>query len=75
MTNSRAFCNEDGNEHALVAPSVEVRDSLGVLAIQILAARENIAEMDYCEMLSKLYNIVCDLHDAYDKERVRSMPL
>lgn len=72
---SRAFCNEEGNEHALVFPSVEVRDSLGALAVQVLAARENLADMDYCEMVSKLYDIVCELHRAYEQERTRSMPL
>ena len=75
MGNSRTFCNEEGNEHALVLPSAEVRDSLGTLAVQVLAARENLADMDYCEMLSKLYGIVCELHSAYDEERARSMPL
>ena len=74
MPNSRTFCNEEGNEYALVLPSAEVRDSLGTLAVQVLVARENLADMDYCEMVSKLYEIVCELHDAYDKERVRSMP-
>ncbi len=75
MPNSRSFCDEEGNEHALVPPVVEVRDSLGVLAVHVLAAKENLANMDYCEMLSKLYDIVCDLHKAYDEEHVRSMPL
>lgn len=75
MPNYRALCNEEGNEHLLVLPSAEVRDSLGALAVQILSARENIAEMDYCQMLSKLYTIVCDLHKAYEQEWPRSMPL
>ena len=75
MPNGRNLCNEEGNEHMLVLPSAEVRDSLGTLAVQVLAAREDIAQMDYEVMLSKLYQIVCDLHDAFDKERTRSMPL
>lgn len=73
--NSREFCNEKGNEHALVSPAAEVRDNLGTLAVQVLAAREDISKMDSCEMVKKLYEIVCDLHEAYDKERERSMPV
>ena len=75
MPNGRNLCDEEGNEHMLVLPSAEVRDSLGTLAVHVLAARENIAQMEYEEMLSKLYEIVCGLHDAFDKERPRSMPL
>lgn len=75
MPNTRAFCDSESDGSALVLPSVEVRDSLGALAVQVLATRENLANMDYCEMVSKLYAIVCDLHSAYDQERVRSMPL
>lgn len=72
---SREFCNQKGNECALVLPSVGVRDSLGTLAVQTLAAKENLANMDYCEILSRLYDIVEDLHRAYEEESVRSMQL
>lgn len=75
MPNTHEFCAQEGNEYALLLPSVVVRDSLGSLAVQVLAAREDIAQMDYCEMVSKLYEIVTDLQNAYDKERPRSMPL
>lgn len=75
MPNTRDFCNQEGNEHALIPPSTVVRDSLGSLAVQVLAARRDIAQMDYCEMVSELYQIVCKLQEAYDKERVRSMPV
>lgn len=68
---SRNLCNEsDENDHILVPQIVEVRDNLGVLAVQVLAARENLAEMPYDTMLQKLYEIVDDLHTAYDRNRL-----
>lgn len=75
MPNTHEFCAQEGNEHTLIPPSTVVRDSLGSLAVQVLAARRDIAQMDYCEMVSELYEIVTDLQNAYDKERPRSMPL
>lgn len=71
MQNTRHFCDEPENEHALVPPIVEVRDHLGTLAVQILAAREDLATIDPNEAVRKLYDIVEELHDAYKKERVR----
>ena len=68
---SRNFCNEsDQHDHVLVPQIIEVRDSLGMLAVQVLAARENLAEMPYDQMLKKLYEIVDDLHTAYDRNRL-----
>lgn len=68
---SRNFLNESSeNDHALVPQIVEVRDSLGTLAVQVLAARENLRDMPYDEMLTKLYKIVDDLHAAYDRNRL-----
>ena len=69
MPNSRAFCDQEGNEHALVPPIVEVRDNLGTLAVQVLAAREDLSKLSYREMLDKLYQIVEDLHAEYDQGR------
>lgn len=69
MPNSRAFCDQEGNEHALVPPIVEVRDNLGTLAVQVLAAREDLSKLSYREMLDKLYQIVEDLHAEYDQNR------
>ena len=71
MANTRDFCNQEGHEHALVPAIVDVRDSLGVLAVQVLAAREDLANMDYDEMVHKLYDITSDLHRAYNSERAR----
>lgn len=68
---SRSFLNESAdNDHAMVPQIVEVRDSLGTLAVQVLAARENLRDMPYDVMLKKLYEIVDDLHTAYDRNRL-----
>lgn len=69
MPNTRSFCDQPEREHAIVPPIVEVRDNLGTLAVQVLAAKEDLSTMDYCEMLHKLYCITCDLHKTYDSER------
>ncbi|WP_300923970.1 hypothetical protein [Turicimonas muris] len=69
MPNTRSFCDLEDNEHALVPPIVEVRDHLGTLAVQVLAAKEDLSTMDYCEMLHKLYDITRNLHQTYDSER------
>lgn len=67
--NTRSFCDQPGQEHALVPQIVEVRDNLGALAVQVLAAREDLSTMDYAEMLDKLYQIVDDLHTEYNRHR------
>ena len=69
MPNTRSFCDQENHEHALVPPIVEVRDNLGALAVHVLSAKEDLAKMDYEEMIHKLYDITCELHEAYDKER------
>lgn len=51
----------------LVPQIIEVRDSLGTLAVHVLAARKNLATMPYDEMLKELYEIVDELHTAYDR--------
>nr|WP_300186811.1 hypothetical protein [uncultured Agathobaculum sp.] len=70
MSNTRSFCDQEGNEHALVPPIVEVRDNLGALAVQVLAAREELSKLSYREMLDKLYQITEDLHTEYDQSRL-----
>ena len=67
--NTRSFCDLPGNDHALVPSVVEVRDNLGPLAVQVHAAKENLATMDYNDMIKNFYEIVCDLHQAFDQER------
>lgn len=71
MPNTRSFCDQENYEHALVPPIVEVRDNLGALAVHVLSAKEDLARMDYEEMIHKLYDITCELHKAYDKERTQ----
>lgn len=66
MPNTRAFCDQQGNEYALVLPLVEVRDNLGNLAVQILAAREDLTALSYGEMLNKLLQIVNELHNEFE---------
>lgn len=50
----------------LVPPELEVRDNLGALAVQVLSARKNLADLPYETMLTELYTIVKELHSAYD---------
>ena len=69
MPNTRSFCDHENNEHALVPPIVEVRDNLGVLAVHVLSAKEDLSKMDYETMIHKLYDITRELHTAYDHER------
>lgn len=68
--NPREVLNQSAeNDHMLVPPIIELRDSLGTLAVQVLAARENLAALSYPEMLDKLYTIIEELHTAYDRNR------
>ncbi len=71
MPNTRLFCDQENHDHALVPPIVEVRDSLGVLAVHVLSAKEDLSKMDYATMIHRLYDITCELHTAYGTERTR----
>ena len=71
MPNTRLFCDQEDHDDALVPPIVDVRDNLGVLAVHVLSAREDLAKMDYETMVRKLYDITCELHTAYDRESPR----
>ena len=67
MANSREFLNSSVEHgHALVPVDIELRDSLGVLAVHVLAARENLAKLSSEDMLRKLHDIIHELHEAYD---------
>lgn len=46
------------NETSLDEPDFVLRDSLGLLAVQVLSAKYNLTEMPYDEMLRKLYEEV-----------------
>lgn len=56
------FENEDS---ALRNQKIVLRDSLGSLAVQILSSKYNLSQMNYEEMLDKLYVIIDELHTAY----------
>ena len=66
MKNTRSICDQPDNEHALVPPIVEIRDHLGTLAVHVLAAREDLSTMEYSDMLYKLHDIICQLHEVYE---------
>lgn len=72
-SNTREFCSENGNDHAIISPKVELRDSLGFLAVHILAARKNLAveNLNLDETLCELYYIIAELHSQYDDTRSR----
>ena len=55
------FENEDS---ALRNQKIVLRDSLGSLAVQILSSKYNLSQMNYEEMLDKLYVIIDELHTA-----------
>lgn len=57
----------DTNDHALQDTHIVLRDSLGALAVQILASRHDLSEMDYSDMLDELQTIISDLHQAYGR--------
>ncbi len=58
------FENED---HALRHPNIVLRDSLGILAIQILSSDEDISKLEYDVLLKKLHTIIYDLQDTYQR--------
>lgn len=54
------------NHTSLDEPIFVLRDSLGSLAVQVLASRKDLSTMSYDDMLSELLNIITALHEAYD---------
>ena len=57
----------ENEEQALRRPVIVLRDSLGALAIQILSEKEDIANLQYNVLLSKLNEIISELNDAYER--------
>lgn len=58
------------NSQSLQMPEIVVRDSLGVLAIQIYSAQHDMSDIkkeDYPDLLLDLKDIVLDLQSAYDR--------
>ncbi|WP_418597105.1 hypothetical protein [Phascolarctobacterium succinatutens] len=58
---------DDDNEHALRHPKIDLRNNIGVLAIEILKAKENLAVLSYDEIMRKTLDIIEELHEIYDK--------
>lgn len=63
--NTREFVNRDKSGGSLVSPDAETRDSLEMLAVQVLAAQYDLKTMDCTVMVSKLHEIIEELHQAY----------
>lgn len=57
----------ENNDHALRTPNIVLRDSLGMLAIQLLCKEEDITKLDHSELLTKLHKIITDLHSTYHR--------
>lgn len=56
----------DENNQALQKCAVVTRDSLGSLAVAILASKVNLSEAtDYDELITDLHEIVKELHHSY----------
>ena len=49
-----------------------IKESIGYLAVQVLAAKYDLSTMSYEEMLHELWNIIVDLQAAADDTLPRS---
>lgn len=48
--------------------NVVTRDSLGTLAVSILASKVDLSKVtDYDELVQQLYDIIDELHQSYDR--------
>lgn len=58
----------DDNPHALRKTGAVTRDSLGFLAVQILAAQTDLSDVsDYQELIFQLHDIVGELQNAFHR--------
>lgn len=48
-------------------PKIDLRNNIGVLAIEILKTKENLAVLSYDEIMRKTLDIIEELHEIYDK--------
>ena len=55
------------NHTSLDEPPFVLRDSLGLLAVQVLSSKKDLSRMNYHDMLRELFNIISELHNAYDQ--------
>lgn len=58
----------DENSQALQKVNVVTRDSLGTLAVSILASKVDLSRVtDYDELVRQLYDIIDELHKSYHR--------
>ena len=57
------------DDHSLLPQIIVLRDSLGTLAVQVLAARNDLSKMSSFDMIQELYSIIDELHTEYDRSR------
>lgn len=58
----------DENSQALQQVNVVTRDSLGTLAVSILASKVDLSSVtDYDELVRQLYDIIDELHKSYHR--------
>lgn len=59
----------ENESHALRAPEIVLRDSLGLLAIEILKSRHSdFSKLKSGDMLRELLEIINELHDEYQHQ-------
>ena len=58
----------DENSQALQKVNIVTRDSLGTLAVSILASKVDLSSVtDYDDLVRQLYDIIDDLHKSYHR--------
>lgn len=58
----------DENSQALRPAHIVLRDSLGLLAIEILKSQKDISKMPYNEIFDELMDLIAELQKAYDNK-------
>ena len=62
------FEHYDENEQSLQAPCIVLRNSLGALAVQVLASRNDLSKLEYTDMLRELNTIIRELQQVYEHD-------
>ena len=58
----------DENSQALQKVNIVTRDSLGTLAVSVLASKVDLSSVtDYDDLVRQLYDIIDDLHKSYHR--------
>lgn len=60
--------SDEINSHELLPVNIVLRDSLGALAIQILASRYDLSTMSEAEAMHNLLQIIKELHEEYHRQ-------